>query len=94
MCAGPDHRAKHGCPVLEGGRCPLADNADAIVVLLDPADERTRELVEAHRRNSPDTPVIVRHRAADGDVAPAGCVELDGDGAQAVAQLVSLIGHR
>jgi hypothetical protein len=94
MCAGPDHRVKHGCPVLEGGRCPLADNADAIVVLLDPADERTRDLVEAHRRNSPGTPVLVRHGAADGDVPADGCVELDGDGAHAVAQLVSLIGHR
>jgi hypothetical protein len=94
MCAGPDHRIKYGCPIFEGGRCPLAEGADAIVVLLDPADERTRELVEAHRRNSPDTPVIVRHRAADGDAVPDGCVELDGDGAQAVAQLVSLIGHR
>ncbi len=94
MCAGPDHRVRHGCPVLEGGRCPLADGADAIVVLLDPADERTEELIEAHRRNSPGTPVLVRHRAAGSDVAPSECVELDGDGAEAVAQLVSLIGHR
>ena len=36
MCAGPDRRLRHGCPVLEGGTCPLADGADAIVVLLDP----------------------------------------------------------
>jgi hypothetical protein len=94
MCAGPDRRLRHGCPVLEGGTCPLADGADAIVVLLDPADERSQRLIEAHRRNSPGTPVLVRHRPAGGDTAPAGCIELEGDGARAVAQLVSLIGHR
>ncbi len=94
MCAGPDHRVRHGCPVLEGGRCPLADGADAIVVLLDPADERSQELIEAHRRSNPGTPVLVRHRAADADATSNGCVELEDDGARAVAQLVSLIGHR
>ena len=94
MCAGPDHRVRHGCPVLEGGTCPLADGADAIVVLLDPADERSQQLIEAHRRNSPGTPVLVRHRGAGAQAAPSGCIELEGDGAQAVAQLVSLIGHR
>ena len=45
MCAGPAGRGEHGCPVLEGGRCPLADGADAIIVLLDPDDERSAELV-------------------------------------------------
>ncbi|HYN31953.1 MAG TPA: hypothetical protein VES40_04960 [Ilumatobacteraceae bacterium] len=94
ICAGPGRRVRHGCPVLEGGTCPLADGADAIVVLLDPADERSHQLIEAHRRTNPGTPVLVRHRVADADAAPSGCVELDDDGARAVAQLVSLIGHR
>ena len=94
MCVGPDRRVRHACPVLEGGTCPLADGADAIVVLLDPADERSQQLIEAHRRNSPGTPVLVRHRAADGEDFPSGCIELEGDGARAVAQLVSLIGRR
>jgi hypothetical protein len=80
--------------VLEGGTCPLAAGADAIVVLLDPADERSQELIEAHRRHHPGTPVLVRHRVDDADAVPTGCVEVDADGARAVAQIVSLIGHR
>jgi len=93
LCAGPDHRGPHACPVLEGGTCPLADGADAIVVLLDPDDERSRQLVEAHHRRSPDTPIVVRRRSDDEPV-PEGCVELDSDAAQAVAQLVALVGQR
>lgn len=93
LCAGPDHRSTHGCPVLEGGTCPLADGADAIVVLLDPDDERNQQLVEAHHHRSPETPIVVRHRH-DAEPAPEGCVELDGDAARAVAQLVALVGRR
>jgi hypothetical protein len=94
ICAGPGRRVRHGCPVLEGGTCPLAAGADAIVVLLDPADERSQELIEAHRRHNPGTPVLVRHRVDDADAVPTGCVEVDADGARAVAQIVSLIGNR
>jgi L-amino acid N-acyltransferase YncA len=90
LCSGPAGRVRHGCPVLAGGTCPLASGADAIVVLLDPDDERSRELVEAHRRNLPDTPVLVRPRSA-GSAVP-GCVELAGDGPTAVGQLLSIIG--
>ncbi len=94
MCAGPGSRVRHGCPVLEGGSCPLADGADAIVMLLDPDDERSRRLVDAHRRNSPGTPVLVRHTAAEVSGGPAeGCVEIDHDGPSAVAQVVSLLGR-
>jgi hypothetical protein len=77
MCAGPAVRGDHGCPVLDGGSCPLADEADAIVVLLDPDDERTAELVRAHRERSPGTPVLVRHQSRtdgagdDSSVRPA-----------------------
>jgi hypothetical protein len=98
MCAGPRARGEHGCPVLEGGRCPLADGADVIVVLLDPDDERSEELVRAHRELSPGTPVLVRHhRSADGgaDVeVDAGCIELEADGPDAVAQVLALVGSR
>jgi hypothetical protein len=93
LCAGPDHRGPHACPVLEGGTCPLADGADVIVVLLDPDDERTRQLIDAHHRRSPETPILVRHRNG-GEPVPEGCAELDGDGARAVAQLVALVGRR
>ena len=93
MCAGPAVRGDHECPVLSGGRCPLADEADAIIVLLDPDDERTVQLVRAHREQSPGTPVLVHHhtRAAGGDDS-LGCIEAEPDGAAAVAQVLSLIG--
>jgi hypothetical protein len=95
MCAGPAARGDHGCPVLDGGRCPLADEADAIIVLLDPDDERTARLVQAHRDRSPGTPVLVRHHPrADGTDAALvpGCITVEPDGADAVAQVLSLIG--
>jgi RimJ/RimL family protein N-acetyltransferase len=93
MCAGPGGRTRHGCPVLAGGHCPLADEADAIVVLLDPDDERTRRLVEAHRERTPGRPVLVRRASANPDVAMLdGCVEVAADGADAIGQVLSLVG--
>jgi hypothetical protein len=97
MCAGPSARGEHGCPVLDGGRCPLADDADAIIVLLDPQDERSAQLVQAHRDRSPGTPVLVRHLPSDdgvGEVATLapGCVAVEPDGADAVAQVLALVG--
>lgn len=95
MCAGPAARGEHGCPVLEGGRCPLADGADAIVMLLDPDDERSARLAQAHRQQSPSTPLLVGHRrsGASGDGSPVeGCVEVEQDAAAAVAQVLALIG--
>ncbi len=98
MCAGPAGRTRSGCPVLEGGSCPLADAADAIVVLLDPADDRTQQLIDSHRRNHPGTPVLVRSKRSGRPVgAPPtdeGCVEIDADPARGVSQLLSLIGSR
>ncbi len=92
LCSGPGRRGGHACPVLEGGRCPLADEADAIVVLLDPADERAHELVELHRERSPGTPVLVR----EGLLAPgdASCVTVGPTGEATVEQLLALLGGR
>lgn len=89
MCAGPDGRVRHPCPVLEGGTCPLADGADAILMLLDPDDERSHRLVESHRRSVPGRPVLVRPSGTH----PWGCVEIAEDGADAVAQVLGLIGQ-
>ena len=92
LCAGPGGRVRHGCPVLEGGSCPLAQGADAIVFLLDPDDDQSRRLVEAHRRNSPGTPILVRHaEEQDSDASMEGCIEVDGHGPTAVAQILSLL---
>jgi len=96
MCSGPAARGEHGCPVLDGGHCPLADGADAIIVLLDPADERSAQLVQAHREQSPGTPVLVRHRSEASGAKPTsipGCVEVEPDSADAVAQVLALIGQ-
>jgi hypothetical protein len=95
MCPGPSRRGRHGCPVLEGGRCALADGADAIVVLLDPDDDETVRLIESHRRMSPGTPILARraHDQAENLVAD-GCIEVDASGERTVGQLLSLLGHR
>jgi ribosomal protein S18 acetylase RimI-like enzyme len=90
MCAGPDGRVGHPCPVLEGGTCPLADDAEAILVLLDPDDERSRQLAASHRRRVPDRPVFVRTSAGRD---PQGCVGIAEDSGEAVAQLLGLIGQ-
>jgi len=94
MCSGPAGRTHQGCPVLDGGRCPLADDADTIIVLLDPDDERTATLVDAHRRAVPGRPVLVRRSVRDdpGDADADGCTEVAGDGEAAVAQVLALIG--
>ena len=99
ICAGPAARGEHVCPVLDGGSCPLADDADAIIVLLDPDDERTDEIVRAHRERSPGTPVLVRHQptaARDGSDVPvaSGCIDVESDGTDAVAQVLALVGSR
>lgn len=97
MCAGPAARGEHGCPVLDGGSCPLADDADAIIVLLDPDDERSAALVRAHRERSPGTPVLVRHHSPDHRVGSdepvaSGCIDVEPDGSDAVAQVLALVG--
>jgi hypothetical protein len=95
MCTGPDGRHRTGCPLLRGGTCDLADEADAIVVLIDPDDEAGRRLVEAHRQNTPGTPVFVRHSIGAEHRADGGqCHELVGDGADVVEEILSVIGHR
>jgi len=96
MCAGPAGRGEHGCPVLDGGRCSLADDADAIIVLLDPDDERSAKLVRAHREQSPGTPVLVRHHSPGDrtdDADGSGCVEVESGAPDAVAQVLALIGR-
>jgi hypothetical protein len=95
MCAGPAHRGRRACPVLDGGSCPLADAADVIVVLLDPDREETQRLVESHRRRSPGTPVLVRHVERADEDAPVvpGCLEIGAGTGLAVDQVLSLLGR-
>jgi hypothetical protein len=55
-CPGPGQR-RGGCPALAGRPCPLADQADVIVVALPPSDHRAVELLEAHAALHPDVPL-------------------------------------
>jgi hypothetical protein len=49
-CPGPAARpANVPCPLLEGGRCPLADGADVIVHALGRDDPRSAAVLDAHR---------------------------------------------
>jgi RimJ/RimL family protein N-acetyltransferase len=79
-CAGPAARGV-SCPVLEGQPCPLARDADAIVVALAP-DPAAARLVSAHRRSVPGTPVVVQvsdHAAAEAAEPDGGVRRLPAD---------------
>jgi hypothetical protein len=84
VCRGPSRRQRHGCPVLTGGRCPLADDAHAIVVLLDPDDEEVASIVDAHVAQNPSTPVFVRRT----EETPDGCRSLSGDLADDLSEIL------
>ena len=58
------------CPALAGDPCPLAGEADAIVVAFPAGDARGQALLEAHERLHGGVPVLVEVPARD----------LDGDG--------------
>ena len=50
QCTGPDPRGQgRTCPLVEEGRCRLAEDADRIVTLL-PDDAECAAVIEAHRR--------------------------------------------
>ena len=87
-CGGPDAR----CPALEGRPCPLAADADVIVLARPPTDERTRELLKAHAALHPGVPVIVQRAASDpGD--PPCSLRAGSTGAEVVATLRRAVGE-
>ena len=94
VCKGPVRRGGGGCPVLRGERCPLADGADAIVVMLDPDEPTTGELIDALRSQRPSAPVLaVRSRRADPEAGGDDqCVELGATGPETFARIVSMVG--
>jgi hypothetical protein len=63
-CAGPSRRYTKPCPMRVGGRCPLAAEADVIVVAV-PGDDERRWLVARHAELHPDVPVLVVGGAPD-----------------------------
>ncbi len=58
-CGGPRPDGRARCPVLRGERCPLAADADVIIVALPPGDARAEALLSGHRRLHGGVPVIV-----------------------------------
>ena len=54
QCGGPTSGRREPCPLLSGGRCRLADEADNIVCLLPESDEQSRAVLAAHVADRPD----------------------------------------
>ncbi len=50
QCTGPDPWTARTCPLVEEGRCRLAEDADRIVTMLPGDDEDCLAVTEAHRR--------------------------------------------
>ncbi len=68
-CFGP---SSHGrCPALDGRPCPLATEADAVVLRYPPGDEAWEALIDAHRRVHPDTVVLLEAIDARPSAKPA-----------------------
>lgn len=55
QCAGPSPGRREPCPLLVGGRCRLADEADAIICLLPEGDDESRAVVSSHALRRPDS---------------------------------------
>ncbi len=94
-CPGPRPGPGGHCPLLEGGRCPLADQADVIVVSLA-VDGPGEAILRRHRARNPDTPVCVASfRQADLEAAEGkadAVVPLSRDVAPLLATLDRLTG--
>lgn len=69
-CPGPG--PNHPCPVLEGGTCPLVDDADVVVVRSPPGDDRWAALLAAHRERHPHLAVVLEELGAAGGSSDAG----------------------
>jgi hypothetical protein len=59
ICAGPPCGYRERCPVLAGQPCPLAAEADAIVIARSLDNQLGRDLVDAHTRSNPHVPLLV-----------------------------------
>lgn len=64
VCPGPGSYPAR-CPVLEGRPCPLADGADAIVVVPRPDDPRWSALLDAHAELHAGLPVVIQQGAGE-----------------------------
>jgi hypothetical protein len=83
---------REDCPALQGRPCPLAEEADAIVVAFPPGDTRGRKLRRAHERLHSSIPVVVTP-SPTGGARETGCQLLSGSpSAELRAQLAEALG--
>ncbi len=82
QCSGP---TANTCPVLNGGRCAMADRADVLVydAWASGDADGSMELIEALRRVHPEHPIVltfpgVELAGFDDDEPAHGVVPLDG----------------
>lgn len=47
-CAGPGHGRSHPCPMVSGQRCPLVEEADAVILTLPAGSPGAEQLRDAH----------------------------------------------
>ncbi|HUP73929.1 MAG TPA: hypothetical protein VM282_12890 [Acidimicrobiales bacterium] len=94
VCSGPPSGYRERCPVLAGQPCPLAAEADAIVVARCADDDLGRDLIDAHRQSNAQIPLLIEVAAAPADAAlPPGSRALprslsDADAAAAVLHAI------
>jgi len=97
VCAGPPSGYRERCPVLAGRPCPLAADADAIVVARSLDEQLGRDLIEAHLQSNPRVPLLVETgvSAADGGPPPDGTHPLSRalSDDEALAAILSAIGE-
>ena len=65
VCGGPE--ALGGCPLVEEGCCPLAQDADVVFTSLRLSRPGNRQVVEAVAARWPDRPLIVEATRPDAD---------------------------
>jgi len=59
VCGGPDRLPHHECPLVDEGRCSLAENADAVVHSLNPDRPDHAAVLRALQDRLPGVPVVV-----------------------------------
>jgi L-amino acid N-acyltransferase YncA len=87
VCPGPPSR-RRACPALEGRPCPLAAEADAVVVSPPPSGGAWRDLPAAHRSVHPGVPVCVEVRPGEGP-GPEGWATVTAGDTEAVVGFLS-----
>jgi hypothetical protein len=73
FCAGPG--PGQPCPLLEGGRCDLVDQADVVLHRM----HQNSGIARAIRHSRPELPVVVVAPGPGGDLTPTASVDAQAD---------------